>query len=965
MKRLVKGLGLIVLLMSLVSVGFAENITQTLPGAGTVPAGTQNASDMSLKYLGQLFGSAGGIINSPLHAELLQELFGIFNKAILALALAWTAYTIITIIFNAAMEGGFVTTQRKQSVFIFARLALGFALLLPLNSGYNTLQILGMRAMLEGVNLANEVWDQVLVYIVHQGIFHDFSDSSKTVSTAKAATTSAWATDSDIKRVQQNKKWIYQLNNKPTGIQGIIYDEVCSAYFARKNPTSSASMGPQFKGQYAQFPSDNNDNGDCGKFYFSTRTGRSTIQQNFIEAMWPVVQNFVNASLQKSNALVCGTDEKAEGCKSLAVQISSALTNYASAWVLNNQMNSTNTSDLTKDTSWEQMAADQGWWGAGRFYWLLSQANWNNLNSNTTPSTSVPWPKIETPKTKTNGLVNTATLPANIDWLTGNAGQGNTIPSILFSNFNNLDQYVHTQTTAADSAESSTPTGGTAGYDQAGLCSSDDQDLRLINDAFPPTGVTDGSPGYKGGDYYYYIVRNSTELLNGAFFDANSLGKCGGAYFYPIYSFGNMRIDNPIDNDGESDQNIHMGNQRLCPKLGAKSPITNLSDIGYCSSTGSYYGTVKGIGTDAISGTFYDAKYINGIAPVMTALGTVTAAFRNLQATGSEGLTDPLYFLTSLGGQMLAAAGKLWVDGADNINTMAAWAGVLNAVQPGSTILQAAMSWWEPMIIAIGGGLFVAGFMLTFYAPIYPFILFLMGALNWLMVCVEFMVALPLAALGVTHPEGHDFLGKAEVALMLTLSACLRPVLMVLGYVAGIIMSYIGFSAVNYMFSNILLDIFGGSTTPAGNAGGDTSYGSTPALFDSMVGVVTGDWTGATTQNQSQNYFSGNSTTDMMIIPLLMVFYGYIVVEVVHFSFTMIHQLPDQVMRWIGGPVAQDRTQGIADKIKQGMSSAAKQGADTVGRGTVDGGKAIGGETGGGIGMGISVTESAAKTAMG
>ena len=103
----------------------------------------------------------------------------------------------------------------------------------------------------------------------------------------------------------------------------------------------------------------------------------------------------------------------------------------------------------------------------------------------------------------------------------------------------------------------------------------------------------------------------------------------------------------------------------------------------------------------------------------------------------------------------------------------------------------------------------------------------------------------------------------------------------------------------------------------------------------------------------------------MMVIPLLMVFYGYIVVEVVHFSFTMIHQLPDQVMRWIGGPVAQDRTQGIADKIKSGMSSASKQASDTIGKGTVDGGKAAGSETGGGIGMGISVAESAAKTAMG
>ena len=36
---------------------------------------------------------------------------------------------------------------------------------------------------------------------------------------------------------------------------------------------------------------------------------------------------------------------------------------------------------------------------------------------------------------------------------------------------------------------------------------------------------------------------------------------------WPIYSFGNMRIDDPIDNDAESDLNIHMGNQRLCRNM--------------------------------------------------------------------------------------------------------------------------------------------------------------------------------------------------------------------------------------------------------------------------------------------------------------------------------------------------------------------------------------------------------------
>jgi defect-in-organelle-trafficking protein DotA len=262
------------------------------------------------------------------------------------------------------------------------------------------------------------------------------------------------------------------------------------------------------------------------------------------------------------------------------------------------------------------------------------------------------------------------------------------------------------------------------------------------------------------------------------------------------------------------------------------------------------------------------------------------------------------------------------------------------------------MSWWEPVYIAIGGSLFVGGFMLCFYAPLYPFVLYLLGAINWLMVCVEFMIALPLVALGVTHPEGHDFLGKAEVALMLVLSACLRPVLMVFGFIGGMIMSFIGFSVVNYMFANVLVSVFGDFS----------KYGDhTPSVVTSIFGVVTQDWSGNTDQMTSQNKFTGSATTDMILIPLLMVFYGYIVVEVVHFCFTLIHQLPDQVLRWIGGPVAQDRTQGAADKIQSGATSSAKQAGDLQGKSAVEQGKA----SGVAIGQGFAAGQEIAGTVLG
>ena len=311
--------------------------------------------------------------------------------------------------------------------------------------------------------------------------------------------------------------------------------------------------------------------------------------------------------------------------------------------------------------------------------------------------------------------------------------------------------------------------------------------------------------------------------------------------------------------------------------------------------------------------------------------------------------------MTTLGRVMLGAAGQLWDNGYQVIYSMAIAQGIMTGIAPGGTIFSGFISWWEPVFVAVGGGLFASGFMLCFYAPLYPFVLYLLGAINWLMVCIEFMIALPLVALGVTHPEGHDFLGKAEVALMLTLSACLRPVLMVLGYVSGMVMSFIGFSAINYMYSSVLAFVF--------NGGDQTTQGL--PVVRAIYGVVTSDWTGQTDQaHMTHSAFGGSQTTDMILIPLLMVFYGYLVVEVVHFCFTLIHQLPEQVLRWIGGPVVQDRTQGVADKIQSGVSGAVKQAGDLQGKATTGAGNAQGGAIGGSIGAGLSVAKEAVGMAL-
>jgi|GEM_PF-2723201 len=994
MNSTIKRILLSVLLISVVATGFADAANpadiSNLPGNGTVVMGTVPGADMSIKYLGQLFGSVGGVLNSSTHVQLLQEVFGIFNKAILALALAWTGYTILTILFSSAMEGGFVTSQRKQAVFIFARLAIGFSLLLPLSSGYSALQVMGMRAMIEGVNLANKVWDETLYFISTKGIIHNFSDKQSANDTP-AVNKNGWNGSASINGATTTS------SNKPTGSQMLMYNMLCTAYFASNNPTSTAAQGPIYvppksatdHTQYIDFPGNNSKTG-CGQFRLTDigsaqDIAQGQIQNSMVFAMWPVAQDVI---AQYANDSGKPTDVNLDDNSST---LASILTNYVASTQLNIRNNKPKTKDdYTSDTAWEVQAADQGWFGAGRFYWLLSQANWNNVQGQSTGSSAsddIPWPVIGTSGSSLSA--SSVVMASNTQW---NAAKATKVSNIQ-SGFNSSVIPMTQNFINANQSPFSSDPAGMITYNGNGLC----VDETTIKDdgALAAAGMSDvrGHDIAWGYDYipagidssgnqlysanYLQLPNLSSGIISAIGSNHLELGVCGmpsptGNTFNRPVLVGWVR--------GSTTQSVNNANAlrggknypgaRLCARTGVTT-VNNTQfadEVGFCNSAvAAYSGAAKlpgGVTTDVTfsSAAIDGPNYAMPVVPQV--LSTVGNKFASLETEKSEGLTDPVYFMTQLGMTMMGQAGYLWDQGSTYIKNMALATGVFSAIGAGATIFQGYMSWWEPVFLMLGGGLFVAGFMLCFYAPLYPFVLFTLGAINWLMVCVEFMIALPLVALGITHPEGHDFLGKAEIALMLTLSACLRPVLMIIGYVGAMVMSFIGFSAVNYMFSSVMVAVFGNmpmSVLPRIKPQVDQLYQNTPTVFQSIFGVVTNDWSGQTGQSKTKFMFTGSETSDMLLIPLLMVFYGYIVVEVVNFCFSMIHQIPDQVLRWIGGPVGQDRTQGVANKIQSGVQGAAKQAGDTAGKGAMNQGKAVGGAIGGSVGAGITVASDVAK----
>jgi len=188
-----------------------------------------------------------------------------------------------------------------------------------------------------------------------------------------------------------------------------------------------------------------------------------------------------------------------------------------------------------------------------------------------------------------------------------------------------------------------------------------------------------------------------------------------------------------------------------------------------------------------------------------------------------------------------------------------------------------------PLAGAVTSILMINGVVLAYYIPMLPFMLFLFGVINWFSFVIEGMVAAPLIALGLTHPEGHDLMGQTQQALMLLVSILVRPTVMIFGLIAGMVLSYVALDVLNAGFRNIIDSLYyanGSSVAPVGGA------------------------------IQVQN-------CAMILI------YTLIVMAIVQQCFSLIAILPSAVMDWIGGPKRQSDEAHLAETVKSGLGDVA------------------------------------------
>ena len=228
-----------------------------MPGLAFAQAGpfTPVPDDISVKVINQIFG---GLVNGGNDA--FAGAISTFNGAVLIVGGILATYTLLAGTLGTAHDGEMLG-KKFSSVWIPIRYALGTALVLPVigNGGYCMMQQIVMWLVLQGVGLADSVWDS---YMKTPGVSANMSISKNTEIKARALAENIFMAEICI---EANKYALSQTDNILTLNNRYVYD---MSYDANKR---IYSFGDQ-KGLLSGWTKN-----DCGEVTFGEKVKNSTV----------------------------------------------------------------------------------------------------------------------------------------------------------------------------------------------------------------------------------------------------------------------------------------------------------------------------------------------------------------------------------------------------------------------------------------------------------------------------------------------------------------------------------------------------------------------------------------------------------------------------------------------------------------------------------------------------------------
>lgn len=838
-------------LASVASADFSSAIT---PSSSITSMFQIAPNDLSVFVLMHIFGGVGQVL--PGDYLLMGQIFQYFNIAVLsATLLIPVTWVVVRSVLETAHEGKFLGSK-LHSVWVPIRISAAMALLAPVGSAYSSAQIVIMWCVLQGVGAADSLWQIGLQYFQEHGGFVYTSQTSDVSYSSSGGTDAASAND-----LQQPNALAFQL----------LAGEYCmvKGYYTKNNSPAYASaptllptvsrpsdlsftvegktvqwLQYNFSQPRAPYTAADIDNQSCGSvFILDADTGNSSALSDAYGE---------NRALAMNNSMESILSNLAETAKYLVYSPEIyGLPNDPDKALLDamTSMNSASTNPIAI--------------GGSLFNSSVYAASESAAESDTWDNAS-------------------ASDQYKTDYIYGWAYAGALYYTFLTSvgTFSNTSQS-SAQSQFAPKVKALPSTSLTNSHMPATLSqSTTGEDAYLAVCAY-------NSSSQDAGKKYSGDGVNSNQYTNGA---ANANDAC--SKLNPLYKNANTVTN--VKSSGSVDSTK------------AVAPDSSAIESFYDAAHDKWYSHGKAVAPplyDPVSIIVFESLGVglyNDFVELMKYSGVYGGT---TDSSGSRVQVSPMELAVRVGVNILDALTATLSVITIAMMAISAVAGICAAEQPAVYIIYTMLCMTLPVIFSMFGILYTIGFMLADYLPMVPFIIFFFATAGWVFAVVECMVAAPIAALGMTFPEGHDLWGGAKAIVEFVISVSLTPLLILVGFFASMYLQFALVGLLNMTFAQAFLAAIGNRMDPGShlNSGTRSSAGVSFTNFDEII---------------------------------FLTIYAFMVVLVVHKTCTFgMVQLPVGVLRVLGFSGGGMREYMGGEQTVMGV---AKQGGETLGKGASD-----------------------------
>lgn len=928
--------------------------------------------DYSVVFLGNIFGVVDGVLHGT-GSQIMGVIFGVFNSAVLALGGIVIMYTLLVSTLNTAHEGQMLG-QKWSSIWIPMRSTLGLALLIPKASGYCLMQIFVMWLVVQGVGAADKVWDAALGYLNRGGAivqpqmgpnWKNYLKSADPIFNGAAYILSAQVCMEGVQAILQSQRQSYvDLKQKGLGPCTAKPHAVLTPMDAFCNTAvpdfvnSVNIVGTQnanlFEVKLPNFASANPYsilNGLCGTLTWNplpmNLKGGSTDQQ-----LTP--NELKTASMSRAIALQ-------QMYMDLATLAKIMVNNDPQLNSTVKQANASNYSAVARDqfgvaylksgqpctefslacTGWGADAASGGKQSPPLFSGFEFHGAILDYNAIMLPTLNLMVQSL-----------NQKNFNDHRAFIQGAKEQGWLMAGSYFFNIVRLTNPSEQNPDLVDTSPglplSYDASMLTKGFGENQACTKNVLCQWLSGNKAPAEAVVNLIDGSGLGDALRWDAITAQGLTTNH--DA-----IAGPQSSTVYGF--------INNQGmvqlPGQPGMHPPEFIMKFNIQLKPYILKLPALAFpCGKV--WYTCLGSLMGDIFYNIIFVGIFNFFLGTIGTVINTVVFAFLILPLRGmamifQQGVAyiqqpgvNPIVALASMGIYYINFASDLWLY----LLNMAITSALIPVF---GVFIFSILALVLPLLFAWMSTMVGIGFITSYYIPIMPYMIFTFGVIAWLIAVIEAMVAAPIVALGVTHPEGHDAFGKGEQALMILMNVFLRPAMMVIGYIAAIALSYVAVWIINTGFSNAISYIQGSGTSTGINNVTITDSNS-GYVFPNQNGLFAPPDPNKKFLAQEEKNMSSNTGytgwAGIYAFFFCMLMYTTMYLTAVQKAFTLITYLPDKVLRFIGG-----QPEGIGGESSQWTEEAKGQ-TKEAGQGTMKAAGQMDQQIGGGMMKGVQGLQS-------